>query len=394
MRICGIVSEYNPFHNGHEKHIALTREKTGADFIVCIMSGNFVQRGEPAIFDKWTRAKCSLLGGADAVIELPLLTAVQSAEGFASGAVAILDAIGADFISFGSETNDIDMLCSIAKTLCNESQTYKKTLKNYLKEGISFPKARMKAAFADAPEALNMPNAILGIEYLKSIFLHKYSIQPVVIQRIGQSYHSADIASSLASATAIRKALRENDFSGADNAMPKACGEFLSQQMLQGMKPVYPDYFDDALIYRLRLGGTDYIKTLHEVSEGLENRIYEASKYYRTRRELIEQIKTKRYTYTRISRILLYALLGITRTTIEQHNHNGVGYIRILGAKNSEVLSEIYRKSKVPMISGSVASSPYSKFDISASDVYALSQDEKPFCNASRDYTQRLIFNQ
>lgn len=393
MRICGIVSEYNPFHNGHQKHIALTREKSGADFIVCVMSGNFVQRGEPAIFDKWTRAKCALMGGADAVIELPLLTATQSAEGFAAGAVAILDAIGAESISFGSETDNIDMLCSIAKTLCNESPTYKKTLKHYLNEGLSFPKARMKAAFPDVPDALNMPNAILGIEYLKSIFLHKYSIKPIAIKRIGQSYHSADIASSLASATAIRKAIRKNDRSGAYNAMPKAVGEYLTKQMLQGIKPVYPDYFNHALAYRLRLGGTHYIKTLHEVSEGLENRIYEASKHCQTRKELIEQIKTKRYTYTRISRILLYALLGITRTTIEQHNLNRVGYIRILAAKNSDVLSQIYRKSKVPMISGSVVSSPYSEIDIAASDVYALSQDTKPFCNASRDFTQRLILN-
>lgn len=394
MRICGIVSEYNPFHNGHQKHIALTRQKTGADLIICVMSGNYVQRGEPAIFDKWTRAQCALVGGADAVVELPLLTAIQSAEGFAAGAVSILDAIGAEFISFGSETDDIDMLATIAETLSNETQTYKKMLKDYLNEGLSFPKARMKAAFPNSPEALNMPNAILGIEYLKSIFQHGYSIKPVAIQRVGESYHSSDIASSFASATAIRKAFAMNAMKGAYAAMPTASSKYLSQQMLQGMKPVYPDCFDDELIYRLRLGGINYIKTLHEVSEGLENRIYDASKRCRTRKELIEQIKTKRYTYTRISRILLYALLGITRKMIEQHNRNKGDYIRILAAKSSEVLSVIHKKSKVPIITGSVASSPYPDIDIATSDIYALSQDSKPFCAASRDFTQRLILNQ
>ena len=151
MSFCGIVSEYNPFHNGHEYQVKRAREKTGADFVVSVMSGQFVQRGQPAIFDKYTRAACAIRGGIDAVIELPLLSAVQSAEGFASGSVALLDAMGADGISFGCETDDIAQLSHIAATLAKETRRFKRTLKQHLSDGKSFPEARMLAAFPEAP---------------------------------------------------------------------------------------------------------------------------------------------------------------------------------------------------------------------------------------------------
>lgn len=391
MVICGIVSEYNPFHKGHEKHIALTREKTGADMVICAMSGNFVQRGEPAVFDKWTRAACALIGGADAVIELPLLCAVQSAEGFAAGGVGVLAAAGAGVISFGCETDDIALLERIAQMLSSETEDYKEELKRHLSLGLSFPKARMKAAFRGESEDLFLPNAILGIEYIKAILKNKLDIKPFAVKRIGQDYHSSDIAAPYASATAIRGAIDGSDFKSVYKAMPEACADYVRQSIDAGLAPVMPYRFDRELLFALRRGGREYIASLPDVSEGLENRIYDAADSCGSRAKLIGRVKTKRYTYTRISRILLCALLGVTKKMIEEHNNLGARYIRILGVKNRDILSYLSRSSSVPLITGSVAGSQYDAADISASDIYALSQNSAPFSCVSRDLTEKLI---
>lgn len=391
MHICGIVSEYNPFHNGHEYHIWQTRQKTVADFIICVMSGHFVQRGQPAIFDKWTRAVCAVRAGADAVIELPLLSAVQSAEGFAAGSVAMLCALGADGISFGCETDDIIQLSSIAKTLSKESRSFRRTLKQQLSDGRSFATARMRAAFPNAPKEASMPNAILAIEYLKAIYKSKAKLEPVAVKRIGQSYHSDDCSTHLSSATAIRSAWKENRLECAYASMPQSCAAYLRQQIDLGLVPVFADQFDRELIYRLRLGGVSYIKSLHDVSEGLENRIFEAAKTCTTRQQIVEAVKTKRYTYTRISRIMTYALLGITREMIVKHNRTRPDHVRVLAVKNPDVLSALSKTSRVPVVTGAVASSRYPGMDAAATAVYALSQTTVPFCSASADYTQKLI---
>ena len=389
MIICGIIVEYNPFHNGHEIHIDKTREKTGADLIVCVMSGNFVQRGEPAVFDKWSRAVCALRGGADAVIELPFLSAVQSAEGFAMGGVKILDAIGADFISFGSETTDLNAISDLAGTLAKEPRKYKRALRANLSQGMSFPKARMSAALADAPDALAMPNAILATEYIKAIKRRKSKLNPIAIQRVGQDYNSSDISTTLSSASAIRGAIKANHLAEAFASMPSVCAQYIKEQLLNGLAPVFPDSYDRQLLYRLRVGGTDYIKTLHDVSEGLQNRIYEAAKTAASRAELIDAIKTKRYTYTRISRILLYALFGVTREMVTRHNRKKVGYVHVLGVADKSVMSALSASCKVPLVTGK--SMQHSRVDLIATDVYALTQKAPPFNETARDFTQRLI---
>lgn len=389
MTICGIIVEYNPFHNGHQIQIAKTRKKTGADLIVCVISGSYVQRGEPAIFDKWTRATCALSSGADAVVELPFLSAVQSAEGFAMGGVKILDALQADYISFGCETTDLDSLSALAQTLAREPREYKRELRENLSQGMSFPKARMQAAIKDAPQTLSMPNAILATEYIKAIKKRKSNIEPVAIERVGQSYHSGDISTKLSSATAIRSALEANHLSEAFASMPSVCEEYIKEQLLAGLNPVFPGSFDKQLIYRLRLGGVDYIKTLHEVSEGLENRIYAAAKTCTSRAELIDAIKTKRYTYTRISRILLYALFGVSRSMVQKHNRKRLSHVHVLGVRNQSVMSALNASCKVPIVTGK--SDKYSNIDLKATDVYALTQSVSPFCDTARDFTQRLI---
>ena len=391
MRFCGIVAEYNPFHNGHAFHIRQSRALTGVDYVICALSGGFVQRGEAAVFDKWTRTACTLLGGADAVIELPLLYAVQSAEGFARGGVCVLRAAGADVLSFGCETDDIAGLTSIAKTLNHETRHFKKILRQHLDSGISYPKARMMAAFADAPPEFYMPGAILGIEYIRAILKHRSKMMPYAVKRIGSAYHDTAADHALASATAIRKALEEDRSSAAYAAMPGVCADYLNTHIDAGLRPVFPNAFDTQLIFKLRMGGPEYIKTLGDVSEGLENRIYDAAKTCTTREELIDKVKTKRYTYTRISRILLYALLGITKDMIRSRNKRKIDHIRVLGARNSDVLSALANASTVPLVTGSAAASPVPSIDIAASDVYALTQSAPPYSASSRDYTEKLI---
>lgn len=386
MFIWGIIAEYNPFHRGHERHIALTRQSSDA-LIVCAMSGSFVQRGEPAIFDKWTRAACALKCGADAVIELPLLYAIQSAQGFATGGVNTLAAAGATDLSFGCETDDLTLLQRLATTLADEDAAYKDALKAHLSEGQSFPRARMNAA--NAPEIASMPGALLGIEYLKAIHAYHPYMTPHVVKRQGAAYHSADIGEYLPSATAIRKAFAAEDTGKALAAMPDACVDYLRTQINAGLKPAFEDAFDNALLTTLRLRGRDYIATLPDVSEGLENRIYDAALRCATRSELIARVKTKRYTYARISRILLCALLGITRDMIKAANTAPISHIRVLGAKSPDVLSNLAAASNVPLVT--TAAPLYPDIDIAATGVWALTQSASPFCDADRDYTQRLL---
>ncbi len=355
------------------------------------MSGNFVQRGEAAIFDKWVRTVCALLGGADAVIELPLLYAIQSAEGFARGGVAVLDALGADAISFGSETDNMDALTAAATIFNHETRQFKKTLRQHLDAGTSYPKARMMAALPDAPDALQMPNAILGIEYIRALLSRKSAMTPYAVQRIGSGYHDTDAGVAFASATAIRRALKNDQTDVAFAAMPDACSQYLRRHMDAGLLPVFGDAFDPQLLFILRRGGPAYIKTLHDVSEGIEHRIYDAALRCTTRNELIENVKTKRYTYTRISRILLYALLGITRDMIARRNCQKIDHVRVLGARSADVLSALSKKSRVPIITGTVVSSPVDAIDIAASDVYALTQTVPPYNRAARDFTERFI---
>ena len=388
MRICGIIAEYNPFHSGHARHISLARQASGTDFVICAMSGSFVQRGEPAIFDKWTRTACALAGGADAVIELPLLTAIQSAEGFASGGVKLLAAAGVTDLCFGCETDDIVLLTDIAKTVADENESFRALLKQSLSAGSSYAKARALAA--DAPHVASLPGAILGIEYIKAILRAFPDIRPHAVIREGADYHSEDIAAHLPSATAIRKALFAGQTNAALKAMPAPSADIVAAHLTAGLKPVFAHAFDLALLHTLRLSSIDRIKLLPDVSEGLENRILAAAQVSQTRDELIDRIKTKRYTYTRISRILLYALLGITRDMIKMHNAAPTACIRVLGARNTSVMSLLSEVCSVPLVT-SAASPLYPAIDAAVSGVWALTQTHPPYNAADRDFTERLM---
>jgi predicted nucleotidyltransferase len=388
MRIFGIVSEYNPFHRGHAHHICETRRISGGGLVVCAMSGTFMQRGEPALFDKWTRAACAIEGGADAVIELPLLSAVQSAEGFASGGVRLLAAAGVTDLSFGCETDDMDLLSNIARTIANEDDAFRGQLSQQLADGHSFAKAR--AGAAGLPDVAALPGAILGIEYLKALFRDFPHIVPHAVLREGAAYHSSDIASYLPSATAIRRAFAEGHSEQALLAMPEPGADIIRRALAEGLVPVFPDVFDAVLLHTLRLRGIPYIAALPDVSEGLENRIYDAALVCDTREVLISRIKSKRYAYSRISRILLYALLGITRDMLLAHNAAPVSYLRVLAARDATVMSALANAASVPLIT-SAASPLYPAIDAAATGVWALSQTVPPYDTADRDYTQRLL---
>ena len=237
-RVLGIIAEYNPFHNGHLYHIKQSIEQTNSDYVVCVISGNFVQRGNTSIVDKWTKAKMAIASGADLVIELPTVYATSSAENFAEGAIKILDELGVvDSISFGMETNDLSTLNNIANVLYQEPKDYVTMLNHELSRGVSFPKARENALMMhlnDIKRYANVlagSNNILGIEYLKAMKKLKSSLQPIGIQREKVFYHDDFVVDDFASATAIRKMIINRQFDDIMKVMPRTSYILLAQEL-------------------------------------------------------------------------------------------------------------------------------------------------------------------
>lgn len=356
MKTVGIIAEYNPLHNGHLYQICESRRICEADFVIVAMSGDFVQRGEPAIYDKYTRTRMALNAGADLVLELPSCFATGSAEDFASCAVSLLHHLGVtDHICFGSECGDVKMLSLAAKIIAEEPEDYKKILKRELAEGISFPKARANALKSVIPEMqedtslLSSPNNILGMEYIKALIRLKSNIRPVTVLRNGSGYHDTKIQdnSVFASASAIRKALLEN----RENIS-------IREQMPvfpDDASPIFTDDLSEILNYRLLdLYHTESDLTcFSDVSKELSDRLNRQILDFDTFSGRIRSLKTKQYTYTRISRALLHILLGIKEQDMHLFRMNGyASYARVLGFKKSSIplLSEAKAKSKIPLI--------------------------------------------
>ena len=354
MKTAAIICEYNPFHNGHKFHIEETRRKTGADSVIAIMSGNFVQRGDIAVFDKSIRAKAAILGGADLVIELPALYSSASAEFFAYNAVKILNSLGTvDFLSFGAETLDPCQITQIAKFLAEEPSEFSDKMKHYFSEGLSFPAARSKALSefwgTEAEKIISTPNNILGIEYAKALYLTNSSISPCPILRKGAAHDSTLTSGNIASATYIRDLIQKNQWPNFKNFIPDFAAGLFSEARVHSIKSL-----EKAILCELIKAPTDRLKSISDVSEGLENRLKEAALTSRTLEELIDKVKTKRYTHSRIRRIVLSAYLGITkelRQTPPQYikilEHNGVGQKIIAHAKKSATLPIVRNTSQV-----------------------------------------------
>ena len=319
MRAIGIVSEYDPFHSGHQYHIAETRNMLGEDLpVVCAMSGNWTQRGGPAIADKWIRARLALMGGADLVLELPTPWATASAETFAKGAVEILARAGVDVLSFGSESGDVESLRSVAR--CLDSEEYREVLRRELDKGISFAAARQAAAekmIGSAAECLDHPNNNLAIEYLRTIPVLDADIQAVTVKRQGDGHNAPASGGGHASASAIRAMLRQGDESAWNWLCPegkKLLTEFSDFKLAER-----------AVLAKLRTMSPEQLRVIPDCGEGLENRILEAAGKAGTLEELYDLAKSKRYAHARIRRVVLRAFLGID--CIPER----VPYLRVLG---------------------------------------------------------------
>ena len=350
MLVSGIVSEYNPFHLGHAALISRTR-LAGATHIVAVMSGNFVQRGEPAMLSKWARARQALQNGVDLVIELPLPWAISGAEKFARGAVGLLDALGVDLLSFGSECGNITDLENAAQALL--SPALHEAMQNELKRGTTFAKARQKAIGGLFGEKIALllkePNNILGIEYLKAIHLLNAKIIPSTIMRVGAAHDTTQSECGIASSSHIRsRILSGDDYS---SLMPESAAELLKNEIVAGNAPANLFLIERAILAKLRTMSREEFAALPDISEGLENRVYAAVRKSTTLDEVFDSIKSKRYTHARIRRIALSAFLGVNSSM-----SNGIPpYLRVIGfnARGIEILHSAKFTTKLPIITNS-----------------------------------------
>ena len=361
MKTVGIIAEYNPFHNGHAYQIAMAKKMTGADYCIVVMSGDFVQRGAPAIMDKYIRTQSALENGADLVLELPVYYATSSAEYFASGAVALLDKLGVtDTLCFGSECGDIEVLSALADTLLTETPQFKQILKQQMKTGASYPQARNHALSVTAPHltgalhVLQSPNNILGLEYIKALKRRQSRIQPYTLSRFGADYHASTLEASYSSALAIRESIvRRKDIcyikdqipSGVYAAMEKAFGRTF---------PILPDDLSALLPYKLLLeqcsGYTSYL----DIDAAFSDRLTRMLPSYTNHASFCEQLKTKNMTYTRVSRNLLHILLSIYQADMDSFcKKDYVYYARMLGFKKEAepLLSLVKERSEIPLLS-------------------------------------------
>ena len=428
MKAVGLVTEYNPFHNGHLYHLNKAMQLTGADISVAVMSGDFVQRGEPAVLDKYTRTSMALNSGVNLVVELPVNYAVSSAESFAAGALKVLDYIKADSIAFGSESGNIERLSKLAHILCDNEDTLYKEISKYTANGISYAAARQKVVEKltdkDTAAMLTSSNNILAVEYLKAIIKNNYAIKPYTVQRQGDSYNDTDIRSEYASATALRENLKNgmnkcidsdcaagytidtimeenNDINNDKNNniniseyIPVKAGLILSSNT----NYIYPDDITEVLFTRLLdiLFASSYDKNVFienvmqypDVSKEIAGRLYKSAMDMITRAvpqgsgskrdvafsfgSLCEHIKTKEVPLSRIKRALVRITLGIDKKHMEKYENEP--YIRVLGfdKKGQEYLSYIRKTVEVPLITKTADYKEMLLDDIHAANIYNM----------------------
>lgn len=344
MNVLAIIAEYNPMHNGHVFQINEAKKITNADFVITCMGGNFTQRGNTSIVSKFEKTKMALLNGSDMVIELPTVYSVSSSENFAYGAIKILKELNfVTHISFGIEEEDIQKLQDIADILQNEPVEYCKILKEQLDLGVSYPKARAKAVSIYLNDnkyetIMQGSNNILAIEYLKQMKKQKVNFVPIGIKRNKVSYNSTRIIENYASSSAIRKLIYNNDLNQIKNVMPKSAYDILIENLKNGTFNIDLNNYSKIIIYKLRTMTLKQIAELPDVNEGLENIIKASAEKTNDLSELINLIKSKRYTQTRIQRILIYTLLNITKQDMKISKKTSP-YIRVLGCtKNGQKL--------------------------------------------------------
>ena len=355
MKIAGIIAEYNPFHNGHLYHLEQTRRITGADYVIVIMSGNFTQRGEPALLDKYLRTKMALSCGADLVLELPACCACASAQYFSDGAVSILEHLGVtDFLVFGSEAGDISMLLEAADILLKQPADYRCALQDNLRSGLSFPAARAKALSVSHAELLSSPNNILGIEYCRSLLSRGSAIKPITVTRTGSAYQNDFLEQTFSSALAIRTALKKGDTPSLLSLHLPASAFTILKSAIGKTAPIFPEMLSDALHYKLLSESSEGFTRYLDVSGDLSNRICRQLPTYTGYEDFCMSLKTKELTLTRISRSLAHILLTIEKDTLELcRMMDFAPYARILGFRReaAPLLSAIRSNASIPLIS-------------------------------------------
>lgn len=352
MHVTGLITEYNPFHNGHLFHLKKARETAGADYTAVVMSGSFVQRGAPAVFDKYSRTRAALLSGADLVFEMPAPFSTASAREFASYAVALFTALGAvDSICFGSECGEIEPILHTARLLNEESEPFKKRLQDFLKEGKTFPEARSAALAEEGEEAaklLSTPNNILGVEYCQAVLRQRSPLSCFTIKREGKGYHDPSLDGVLGSALAVRQALQSGtDVQALRFLLPDPSFDSVCRSI-----PVFLDDFSGLLNYRLLTEQEP--ERYAEIRPELAARIKKLAPGFASFDQRIKELKSRQLTYTGVSRGLIHLILGIEQRQMDLFKEAGFApYARILGFRKSAapLLRRIKENSSIPVIS-------------------------------------------
>ena len=388
MNITAIIAEYNPLHLGHKYHISKAREETSADGLICVISGNFVQRGMPAIIDKWERAKMALENGIDLVIELPTLYALSSAEFFSFGAISLLNSLGiVNNISFGSECGDINTLLKIAEVLIDEPLKYKVILKDYLDKGLSYPVARSKALqdyfinfdekfiTNDLTNILNSSNNILGIEYCKSLLSLNSTIKPYTLIREGGTYNSLTLDNCYSSATSIRNHMKQDK---SFQTLSQHVTPLVFNRLNQMKDANYNFTYEDSIIPFIKhkhFTTKNTLELLPDATEGLHNKISKGLLNSETFYDLVYFAKSKRYTYSRISRILCQYFIGFDNYPTKILRKSPCPYARILGLNKigASMLKVAKKTSTIPLYTKIPASlNEVLELDIQSTKAYSL----------------------
>lgn len=382
MKATGLVVEYNPFHNGHLHHLQQSSVKTNSDVIVAVMSGNFLQRGEPALVDKWTRAKMALSAGVDLIIELPYAFATAQASDFAKGAIYLLESLKCETFCFGSEEGSLDAFQHTYHLLLANKADYNTAISNFMKQGISYPKALNEAYKVVASDAsvplvdLSKPNNILGYHYMEAAYNLNAAIKPETIQRVVANYHDeAKHSETIASATGIRKVLfDEKELSSVQHFLPRTSIEELNEWKNTAQAFGCWDRFYTLLRFTILRHNKERLAQFAEVTEGMENAIWNAALMCETFQTFMLQIKSKRFTWTRIQRMLTHIYTEFTWEQLQEIDLPT--YIRPLAMnkKGQAYLQSIKKDLQLPIVSRVAANKDNKllQLDIKAANLYYL----------------------
>lgn len=399
MKTTGIIAEYNPFHNGHKYHIEKARELTSADYVVVIMSGDYTQRGTPAIYTKYMRARTALMSGADLILEMPVFGSVASAPDFAECGVSILNSTGiCDFLCFGSESGNMEHLKQLAAGLEQEPEEISLRIKDGLKRGLTWPQARA-AAYGNVVTVPFSPNDILSIEYLRAINKHSGTMEPVTLKRTDPGYHSESSLGSFASATAVRKAIEEQNLEFLSQVVPEAFFQCLEQE---SPPPIHFRDFSLLLGEKLLTASLSELQSVSGMPDDLARKLHNQRMDFLPADQLVTCRKDRQYTYTRVNRCLLNLMLNIRRQDAALFKEQRLApWIRILGFRKdaAPLLSALKAHAAVPILTKMAAApslldvSAYSLFEkhVRTAELYRLAYELKAGRSVRNEYTRSVI---